>query len=677
MMIYLLTSSFPFKSTIRRSLLANALQTKRNGAISPFVSRRMVIDATCRAFIPKYESKFKFHKQWMQSIHLQSNQSLESNPLNEPQNDNKFIVTAPYQPTADQPDAISKIVENVQKGDRYNILRGCTGTGKTMVMAHCIARIGKPTLILCHNKTLAAQLAREMKAYFKHNHVQLFVSYYNYYTPESYSETSGKYNSKKSSINDELDALRHMATRALVQHKDVVVISSVSCIYGLGMPKSYLDSSFTWSIYHEDKDNIIVPDIGNSQFRDLKDAIQTLENNMYQPNTLDDNDDNIYLDANNNIHDLARGQYELIKHHPKKASITLWPPSEQYPLRLDFQLIEKISTGNTDHDPIWAITNIAVGNNKGMKQVSSITIFPAKHHSSNKAQKDRFDEAIRRIENECTDYSNYLRNHQNKHVEADRLQQRVTQDLILIKETGTCPGIENYSRHFNLREQGDPPDTLLDYFGISNDQNKDWLLIMDESHVTLPQLKAMYGGDRARKTKLIKHGYRLPSALDNRPLTYDEFWDRIPQSIFVSATPSQTEMTLSESSPVDMMIRPTYVCDPVIDIRNTKNQLDDLLHEINDRSKRNERTLALTLTKKDAEDLSKYFIKHGVSSDYIHSGLNTHERSNALKALQTGSIDCLVGVNVLREGKPSIYLFRLIFIFSISSYPLFLFVSKS
>jgi len=545
------------------------------------------------------------------------------------QDDNKFVITAPFPPTADQPEAIKTLVSNVRNGDRYSILRGCTGTGKTMVMAHSIAKLGRPTLVLCHNKTLAAQLARELRACFQKNHVQLFVSYYNHYVPESFSETTGKYVAKKSSINDELDALRHMATRALVQHRDVVVIASVSCIYGLGMPKSYLDACLHWTVGD------------NTHFYDLQEVAELLEKNLYV-NTVD-------TEENEVAGDLSRGQYEFSKSDQETASVALWQPSDQYPMRIDLLKHE---------NSMWTITNISVGNNRGLEQVESITIFPAKHHISE--TNEIFEEALRRIENECIHYSSQLRK-EGKNVEADRLQQRVSQDLVLLKETGSCPGVENYSRHFNLREEGEPPDTLLDYFGMGGQGNNDWLLMVDESHVTLSQLKAMYGGDRARKQRLVKHGYRLPSALDNRPLREDEFWNRVQQSIFVSATPRPLELSLAESPPVDMVIRPTYVCDPVIERRPIQNQLKDLVREVLFRAERNERTLALSLTKRDAEDLSNYLQKHGVRSDYIHSGLNTHERSNVLKALQSGTIDCLVGVNILREGKTIRYFYFLSF----------------
>lgn len=540
----------------------------------------------------------------------------------------KFQVTSPYPPMGDQPQAIETLVAQVQRGDKFSVLRGCTGTGKTFVMAHAIARLGKRTLILCHNKTLAAQLARELRSCLRHNHVELFVSYYNHYIPESYSESKGRYTAKKSSINDELDALRHLATRSLVQHKDVVVVASVSCIYGLGMPKTYLDATIHWSV--------------GDQVGDRDDVTRTVESLLYALP-----EESVGMSSN----DLGRGHYQWSSNNDSSTgSLMIWPPSESYPLRIDF---------NLERDGL-IVSDIAYGHSTGMESMSTVTLFPAKHHIV--TSKERFDESLARIQEEMLDRVKTLRG-QSKNVEADRLSQRVSQDLLLLRETGTCAGVENYSRHMALRDVGEAPDTLLDYFGCATDDSgydsktkldDDWLLIVDESHVTLPQLKAMYSGDRARKERLVKHGYRLPSALDNRPLRYDEFWQRISQAIFVSATPSKLELALvddiKENNPVDMVIRPTFVCDPEIEVRPVKEQLHDLVQEILDRAQRQERSLAVTLTKRDAEDLADYLTEHGVSASFIHSGLRLHERSNALKDLQNGKIDCLVGVNLMREG---------------------------
>eukprot|EP00934_Nitzschia_sp_Nitz4_P004618 Nitzschia sp. Nitz4//scaffold12_size214221//205806//209603//NITZ4_001541-RA/size214221-processed-gene-0.184-mRNA-1//-1//CDS//3329535143//4608//frame0 len=535
---------------------------------------------------------------------------------------NPFVVTAPFEPTGDQPQAIDRLVKQVSRGDPFSVLRGITGTGKTNVMAHTIARLGRPTLVLCHNKTLAAQLARELRSCLQRNQVHLFVSYYNHYVPESFNEVTNKYTAKKSSINDELDALRHLATRALVQHNDVVVVSSVSCIYGLGMPKSYLNARLQWSV-------------GNTTFDSLDDIAEAMQTSVYT---------SVQDDIHSESNDLSRGHYQLYE-SPRGATLVLWPPSESYPLRVDF---EKDTSSNGPSN--YLITSIAQGNTTGLHPVDAVTIFPAKHHLTNSTEV--MEEAIARIRDELHFRAKELRS-ESKTDEAERLTKRVTQDLHLLEEVGTCAGVENYSRHMALRGAGEPPDTLLDYFSC-NDGAKDWLLLVDESHVTLPQLRAMYNGDRARKERLIKHGYRLPSALDNRPLTDKEFWERVPQTIFVSATPSQQELEwvsqIPDNQPVDMIIRPTFVCDPIIEVRPPKDQLKDLLKEINIRVDRGERCLVMTLTKRDAEDMADFLLEHGVAASYIHSGLTTHERSEALKALQSGQIDCLVGVNLLREG---------------------------
>ncbi len=530
----------------------------------------------------------------------------------EGKSNNKFQVTSPYEPTGDQPQAIEKLLRQVSRGDRYSVLRGITGTGKTNVMAHAIAKLGRPTLVLCHNKTLAVQLTRELRSCLSKNHVQLFVSYYDHYLPESYNEVSDKYTAKKSSINDELDALRHLATRALVQHSDVVIVASVSCIFGMGMPSSYLEASLQWVV-------------GETTFDSIQDITSAMQATVYT-SSHDESDE-----AGG---DLSRGQYQLSE-NLTGVKLVLWPPSESNPMRVDF---------TCEEDGSYSISAIGKGHSLGMKSVASATIFPAKHHLS--TSDEAFRETLNRIQCESIYRVQELKR-EAKNLEADRLMQRVSQDLQLLQETKTCPGVENYSRHMALREAGAPPETLLDYF-----RTDDWLLMVDESHVTLPQLKAMYAADRSRKEKLVKYGFRLPSALDNRPLRIEEFWERVPQAVFVSATPSEQELGLIKgvNEPIDMIIRPTYVCDPEIHVRPIKNQLDNLLHEVKDRASRDERSLAVALTKRDAEDLSDYLVEHNVSATYIHSGLSTHDRANALNALQSGQIDCLVGVNLLREG---------------------------
>jgi excinuclease ABC subunit B len=546
----------------------------------------------------------------------------------------KFEVTSPYQPMGDQPQAIDRLVKQVQRGDKYSILRGATGTGKTFCMAHTIARVGKPTLVLCHNKTLAAQLARELRSCFKKNHVHLFVSYYNHYVPESYNEVTDRYVAKKSSINDELDALRHMATRSLLEHEDVVVVSSVSCIYGLGMPKAYLDASIRWS----------VGDVVGSSLGDIQSTLESLLYTTPEESTTGGMTSN----------DLGRGNYQwsynttttTTAQSSTSTSLMIWPPSHYFPMTVTFLREHTADGGNQ-----YRVATIEHGHSSGMKAVESTTIFPAKHHIS--GSEEEFEESLARIQDELQQRVKDLRA-ESKNVEADRLSHRVSQDLLLLRETGTCPGVENYSRHMALREEGMAPDTLLEYLGYAAKGDSNWLLLVDESHVTLPQLKAMYGGDRARKKQLVKHGYRLPSALDNRPLRDSEFWQRVNQAIFVSATPAKQELSLiaeiDDNEPVDMVIRPTHVCDPEISIRPTKNQLEDVLKEVRQRAMRQERTLVITLTKRESEDMCNFLNEHGIAAAYIHSGLNTHERSNALKSLQSGEVDCLVGVNLLREG---------------------------
>ena len=523
-------------------------------------------------------------------------------------------LTAPHDPAGDQPQAIQQLVQQLKDGDKYSILRGITGTGKTLVMANVIHKLQKSALILCHNKTLAAQLAREMRSMLSKDRVQLFVSYYKHYVPESYSETTSTYRAKKSSISDEIDALRHLATKALVQHDPVVVVASISCIYGLGLPAAYLDKSWTWEV--------------GSTVLSKEELVDQLTSTLYVNVDEEDSSKQDTIISS----DLERGQFQLLESNNGLTS-SIWPPSDSFPMRLDF---------SRQGDGLLQLTDIFLGHNSGMSSTDQVTIFPAKHHIA--GSDDEFQESLTRIQEECDERVKELLS-ENKDAEAARIQMRVAQDLQLLRETGTCPGVENYSRHLGLRGAGVPPNTLLDYFG------EDFLLFVDESHVTNPQIKAMYAGDRARKQTLVKHGYRLPSALDNRPLQEKEFWHRIPQTVFVSATPGDMESELSERDPVEMTIRPTFVADPDIEVRSPEGQLENLVEEINKRIQKGERTLAMTLTKRDAEDLAGYLLdKHDISASYIHSGLNTHERSEVLTALQKGDIDCLVGVNLLREG---------------------------
>ena len=557
----------------------------------------------------------------------------------QPSSPSLFEITAPYRPTGDQPKAIDRLVKQIHRGDKYNILRGITGTGKTFVMANILARLGnRPALILCHNKTLAAQLARELRSLLQKNQVHLFVSYYNHYVPESYNEKNGKFTSKKSSISQELNALRHMATRALVQHSDTVIVASISCIYGLGLPSSYLDAAFTWQV-------------GDGDQYSEGEILAMLQGGMY---TSISSDADGSLSSSKNITDMEQGEY-FVSRSPSGGgfSIIFYPPTEPSLVKVKFEVsdMKKIDPpGSKSKVCHYAISSIVTISPKDYKVVSTkdcITIFPARHHALC-TNEERFQESLSRIQEELLERLRELKA-EAKLIEADRLSRRVSQDLMLLRETGNCNGIENYSRHLALRKEGAAPDTLLEYFGSQN-----FLLFVDESHVALPQLAAMYRGDRARKKMLVKHGYRLPSALDNRPLKESEFWDRVSQTIFVSATPGKKEMQLisniRNNNPVDMIIRPTFVCDPPIEVRPTKNQLNDLVLEIKARMQKKERSLVLTLTKNDAEDLSSFLMENGVSSKYIHCGLKTRERSNALQSLQLGEIDCLVGVNLLREG---------------------------
>jgi excinuclease ABC subunit B len=530
--------------------------------------------------------------------------------------------------TGDQPEAIKQLMKQLAEGDRFSILRGITGTGKTLVMSHVIANHGTPTLVLCHNKTLAAQLTRELRAFLGKSAVELFVSYYNHYVPESFVETTGKYTAKKSSVNADIDVLRHRATRALLTRRDVVVVASVSCIYGLGLPKEYLDASMECQVSGKGDG-----DGDNSNLVSWNDFLDKMASMLYTENYNDD--------------EFERGHFQWADtgDDGKGKTVTVWPPHEKFPMVIDLQQVEEQeSSGNDDDngDKLMQVTAIREGSQQGQSSLSYTRIFPAKHHVISEG---RLEEACIKIEDEMRDRVKELL-HEGKRPEADRLQQRVINDLMMLRETGFCSGGENYSRHFAGRDAGEPPDTLMDYLGLHGD----WLLVVDESHVALPQLKAMYGGDQARKRLLVKHGYRLPSALDNRPLQESEFWDQITKAVFVSATPAKQELSLAEREPVEMMIRPTFVCDPTIQVRPSEGQLGDLLKEVKWRAEKKQRTLAIALTKRDAEDLASFMTEQGVASTYIHSGLSTHERSDALRKLQLGDIDCLVGVNLLREG---------------------------
>jgi excinuclease ABC subunit B len=532
--------------------------------------------------------------------------ALEPLPLQQVDDDRCFQVTADFLPAGDQPAAIAQITKQLREGDTFSSLQGITGTGKTLVMAHVVANYGRPTLVLCHNKTLAAQLTREFRSFFRHNVVELFVSYYNHYVPESYQEATGKYIAKKSSVNADIDILRHRATRALLTRRDVVIVASVSCIYGLGLPQEYLQASWECRV---------------GQQSSIPDLLVRLDTMLYTQN---DNDDKF-----------ERGQYQ-ISSVGSHTTVTIWPIHEKYPTRI----VLEARSGNDQQS--YCVSQIGEGSNAGFTAVAGTRIFPAKHHV---ISAERREQACLDIEDELADRLRVFQAEQ-KMVEAQRLQQRVVTDVEMIRDVGFCSGGENYSRHFASRAAGAPPETLLDYFALHDD----FLLMVDESHVTLPQINAMYAADQSRKHRLVKHGYRLPSALDNRPLTGQEFWQRVRQTVLVSATPSKLDLGLIQRPPVPMVIRPTFVCDPPVDVRPSHGQLENLLREVKDRVQKEERSLVMTLTKRDAEDLAAHFVEHHVNSTYIHSGLTTHERSDALRKLQNDSIDCLVGVNCLREG---------------------------
>ncbi|GMH59093.1 hypothetical protein TL16_g02758 [Triparma laevis f. inornata] len=549
---------------------------------------------------------------------------------------NPFKVVSKFVPSGDQPNAIRELVSQLSNPTtKYTTLKGITGSGKSFVMSHTIAQLQKPALILCPTKTLAAQLCRELRSFLPNNAVELFVSYYNYYTPESFIESSNTYIAKKSSVNDEIDSLRHRATRALFTRSDVVVVASVSCIYGLGLPADYLDAAR----------DIQVGARGDINF--YKDVLNKM---LYS--TPEDN------------WGVKRGEYLL---NYQNNTIKVWPPYEVEPVEIAFDqatstvsnIIRITPTDSAESSKTIDLTSPTLQpSDLKIETLDNYYIYPARHFVT---KKSRVEEACVEIEKEMKQQVRKLRNVDYNFEAVDRLKNRVTNDLLLLRETGFCSGVENYSRHLAGRAQGVPPETLLDYLKFSGSggsanitpgkkAESDWLLLVDESHVTLPQLRAMYHGDRARKMSLVKNGYRLPSAFDNRPLQDSEFWDRIDQAMFISATPGKFERELSPNGGVDMLIRPTNIVDPEIAVRPTKTQLKDLLKEIEERAARGEKTLAMALTKRDAEDMSSYLIEHGAKAAYIHSDLNTVERADALKMLQNNTIDCLVGVNLMREG---------------------------
>lgn len=505
----------------------------------------------------------------------------------------QFKLVSEYKPTGDQPKAIQEIVEGVKAGHRFQTLLGATGTGKTYTMANVIERVQKPTLIIAHNKTLAAQLCSEFKEFFPDNAVEYFVSYYDYYQPEAYIAHSDTYIEKDASINDEIDKLRHAATASLLERRDVIIVASVSCIYGLGSPEDY-------------KENMLSLRLGATYSRE--DILRKLVAMQYERND------------QNFVRNKFRVRGDVIEIFPANTN------EKAIRVELFGDDIDRL----VEFDPL---TGEIFGERK------HVVIFPASHYVTSKENVER---AIRDIEAELKERLEELEG-KGKLLEAQRLEQRTKYDLEMLQEMGFCNGIENYSRHLTGRKPGDTPFTLLDFFP------DDYMIIVDESHVTIPQIGGMYEGDKSRKTSLVEHGFRLPSALDNRPLIFSEFEERFKQMVFVSATPGPYEEKKAEQV-VQQIIRPTGLLDPVIQIRTTQGQIDDLIDEIQERITVNERILVTTLTKKMAEDLTDYLKEQGIKVRYLHSDIKTLERMMILRELRLGVFDVLIGINLLREG---------------------------
>ena len=505
-----------------------------------------------------------------------------------------FKLVSEYKPTGDQPQAIEKLSDGILEGKKYQTLLGVTGSGKTFTMANIIQKVQRPTLVLAHNKTLAGQLYSEFKEFFPENNVEYFVSYYDYYQPEAYIPSSDTYIEKDSSVNDEIDKLRHSATAALFETRDVIVVASVSCIYGLGDPIDY--------------ENMTVS---------LRPGMKIERNTMLKKL--------INMQYTRNELDFKRGTFRA------KGDIVEIYPSDygESAVRVEFwgDEVEKISEIN----PLTG-KNVASRNH--------IMIFPNSHYVTTA---DKMERAIKTIREEMEEQVKYFKS-QGKLIEAQRIEERTNFDLEMMQETGFCQGIENYSRHISGREPGSAPFTLFDYFP------KDFLLLIDESHATIPQVRAMYNGDRARKESLVKYGFRLPSAFDNRPLKFNEFEERVNQVIFVSATPAEYEKEHSGKNVVEQIIRPTGLLDPKIEVKPVENQIDDLIAQIHERVEKNERVLVTTLTKKMAEDLTSYLAGLDIKVRYMHSDIKALERMDIIRDLRLGEFDVLVGINLLREG---------------------------
>ncbi len=506
--------------------------------------------------------------------------------------DQKFRLETKYQPTGDQPTAIAGLVRGLEKGEREQTLLGVTGSGKTFTMANIIASQQRPTLVMAHNKTLAAQLFSEFKAFFPTNEVHYFVSYFDYYQPEAYIASSDTFIEKDSRINDEIDRLRHAATSALLTRRDTIIVASVSCIYGIGSPEDYADMSIT---------------VTRGERRQQDKFVRLLTDIQYQRNDID----------------FHRGTFRV-----KGDVVDVFPAGSDVAYRVEFF-----------GDDVDRITKIDPLTGEILTEPKTFTIFPSSHYVTPKMKLQR---AIEGIRSEFEERVAWFESH-DKLLEAQRLAQRTKYDLEMLEETGFVKGIENYSRYLTNREPGEQPATLLDYFP------DDFLLFVDESHQTIPQVRGMYNGDRARKEVLVEHGFRLPSALDNRPLTFAEFDRHINQALYVSATPGEYELAHSPE-PVQQVIRPTGLLDPPITVRPTKGQIDDLIAEIKDRVEKHQRVLVTTLTKRMAEDLTTYLQESGIKTSYIHSDIDTLERGDILKSLRMGEYDVLVGINLLREG---------------------------
>lgn len=505
-----------------------------------------------------------------------------------------FKLVSKYKPSGDQPQAIEQLVKGLNEGKKEQVLLGATGTGKTFTIANVIKKVNKPTLVLAHNKTLAGQLYAELKEFFPDNHVEYFVSYYDYYQPEAYVPSSDTYIEKDSSINDEIDELRHAATSALINYKDVIVVASVSCIYGIGEKEEY-------------EKNMLILTVGDNITRNK--ILNRLIDMTYERNEID----------------FHRGTFRV-----RGESIDVIPVNEKVKgIRIIIE--DDIVSEIVIFDPLTGVVS---------SSKKSITISPASHFVTGH---EKLEKAIVRIEEELKNRLEELKE-QNKLLEEQRLRERTNYDIEMLKETGFCNGVENYSRHLALREAGETPSCLIDFFP------KDFLLVVDESHVTLPQVRGMYNGDRMRKQTLVDYGFRLPSALDNRPLTFIEFENHINQAIYVSATPGDYELEKTNNQYVEQIIRPTGLLDPIIEVRKTEGQIDDIIDEIKDRISKNERVLITTLTIRMSEELTNYLKEMNIKVAYLHSEVKTLDRLKIIHDLRAGVYDCIVGINLLREG---------------------------